>query len=111
MLLNGNSHMPYMKSLTTCLNRIVRKGYTEDFKMTEYGLEALQHNKSYHPDQVQVVNYFRFEGNSDNAILLVIETADGTKGTLIGADDQHYNRILDKLMKEPGPLHKKVFKN
>lgn len=100
-----------MKSLTSCLNRIVREGYTEHFKMTDQGLEAIQHHKSYQPDQVQVVNYFRFEGNSDNAILLVLETTDGTKGTLIGADEPHNNSVIDQLMKEISSGKKKSHKN
>ena len=111
MVLKGNSHMPYLKSLTSCLNRIVREGYTEDFKMTEQGLEALQHHKSYHPDQVQVLNYFRFEGNSDNAVLLVIETSDGTKGTLVGSSDLHNNFGIDKLIKDTNSIQQKIIKN
>ncbi len=110
-MLNGDFHIPYLKSLTTCLNRIVRKGYTEDFKVTEQGLQAVQHHKNYHPDQVRVVNYFRFEGNSDNALLIVIETIDGTKGTLVGANDLHNNSTVNKLIKETNSVNKKIIKN
>lgn len=110
-MLNSDNYIPYLRSLTTCLNRIIRKGYTEDFKATEQGLQAVQHQKSYPPDQVQVVNYFRFQGNSDNALLLVIETIDGTKGTLVGADDLHNNSTVNKLIKETNSVQKKIIKN
>src|SRR5207302_11082637 len=88
MLPNENSSMPYMKSLATCVNRMITDGYTEDFKITERGLESLNNQKNYSPEQIRVVNFFRFEGVSDpddTAVLYVIETADGTKGTLIDA--------------------------
>lgn len=44
MIINEDSSLPYMKSLATCLNRVVKDGYTEDFKITEKGIEALQHH-------------------------------------------------------------------
>jgi hypothetical protein len=86
MTVNTNSSMPYMKSLATCLKRMISEGYTEDFKVTDSGLEAQNKHNNYQPEQVQVVNFFRFEHQSnphDKAILYVIETNDGTKGTLI----------------------------
>jgi hypothetical protein len=86
MTVNRDSSMPYMKSLASCLKKMITEGYTEDFKVTEEGLEAQNKHNSYPPEQVHIVNYFRFEGRSDpndNAILYVIETNDGTRGTLV----------------------------
>ncbi|MFN2456617.1 MAG: hypothetical protein ABR502_00295 [Chitinophagaceae bacterium] len=91
-----------MKSLVTCLNRMEMEGYTEHFKMTDRGLEALQQQKNYHPDQVQVVNCFKFEGNADknnNAVLFVIEANDGTKGTLVDASGIRNNPKICNLIK------------
>jgi len=105
MLVNENNSMPYMKSLVTCLNRITADGYTEDFKVTENGLEALQAGKRYNADEVSVINFFRFEGASDpedNAILYVLQTNDGIKGTLIDAyglyNDQRISRFIGQIM-------------
>ena len=93
-----------MKSLVTCLNRIVAEGYKEDFKVTDNGLEALQQGKRYKANQIAILNFFRFEGASDpedNAILYVIQTNDGIKGTLIDAyglySDQRISRFLDEV--------------
>jgi len=104
-----------MKSLTTCLSRMVKDGYTEDFKVTEEGgLKAIQHHKSYNPAEIQVVNFFRFEGESDpddNAILYVIETADGTKGTLVDAYGVYNDSKLSRFMQDVESIQKKVIKN
>ena len=114
MIVNENNSMPYMKSLATCLNRMVTDGYTEDFIVTDNGLEALQHHQHYSPQQIQVVNFYRFEGESDpddNAILYVIETEDGTKGTLVDAYGTYNDARVTRFMKEVQSIHKKITKN
>ena len=106
--------MPYMKSLATCLNRMVSEGYTEDFKVTEQGLESVQHHSNYVPDQISVVNFYRFEGESDpddNAILYIIETSDGTKGTLVDAYGTYTDPKVAQFMREVQTIQKKIVKN
>ena len=114
MRLNENNSMPYMKSLATCLHKVVTEGYTEDFQMTEQGLESLHKHNKYRPEQIQVVNFFRFEGQSDpddNAILYVIETDDGTKGTLIDAYGVYNDPNVSRFMKDVETIKKRNVKN
>jgi hypothetical protein len=114
MRLNENNSMPFMKSLATCLNRMVKEGYTEDFQITEQGLESLHRHHNYSPEQIEVVNFFRFEGESDpddNAILYVIETNDGTKGTLIDAYGVYNDPVISKFMKDVEIVQKRSEKN
>jgi hypothetical protein len=114
MIVNEHNSMPYMRSLATCLNRMITDGYTEDFKITDAGLESLHEHRNYKPDQIQVVNFFRFEGESDpddNAILYVIETNDGTKGTLIDAYGVYNDPKVSVFMKDVETIKKKVVKN
>lgn len=102
--------MPFMKSLTNCLNKIVQEGYTENFKITERGLESLNQYNNYQPDQIEVINFFRFEGESDpddNAILYVIETNDGTRGTLVDAYGVYTDQKVSQFMKKVETIHKK----
>lgn len=111
MRLNGNNNMPYMKSLATCLSKMVKDGYTEGFQITEKGLESIQKHNSYKPEQIQMINSFRFEGESDgdeNAILYVIETSDGTKGTLLNAHGIYNDPEVLKFMKEVETIKKKT---
>ena len=114
MIVNENNSMPYMKSLATCLNRMITEGYTEDFKITDQGLESLNRHNQYKPEQIQIVNFFRFEGDSDpddNAILYVIETNDGTKGTLVDAYGVYNDAKVTRFMKDLETIQKKVVKN
>jgi hypothetical protein len=98
-----NRATPYIQSMVSCLSKVVDDGYKEDFKATREGLESASTRKLYGPNEVKVVTSFRFEGFSDpddSAVLYVIETADGVKGTLIDgcgnlADPLVYKFILD----------------
>ena len=113
MIVNENNEMPYMKSLATCLNRMIKDGYKEDFKVTEQGLVWLQKNKIYKPGQVHIVNFFRFEGNSDpddNAILYVIETDEGAKGTLVDGYGIYADSQVEEFIKNVEDINKKVVK-
>jgi hypothetical protein len=114
MIVNENNSQPYMKSLSTCLNKMISDGYEEDYKVTERGLESLQKGKVYKPEQVQIINFFRFEGMSDpddNAILYVIETDDGGKGTVIDGYGIYNEPRIAGFMKEVESIQKKVVKN
>src|SRR5689334_24963860 len=114
MIVNENNSMHYMKTLSTCLNRMITEGYTEDFKVADHGLEATHQHSNYKPEQIQVINFFRFEGESDpddNAILYVIETNDGIKGTLVDAYGVYNDAMVTGFMKDVESIQKKVVKD
>jgi len=99
-----------MKTLASCLNKIVRDGYEQNFKVTDQGLQSLETEKIYKPDQVQIVNFFRFEGASDpsdSAILYVIETGDGAKGSLTDAYGMYADPEIDKVIQDVENILKK----
>lgn len=107
-----NSTTAEMKTLASCLNKLVLDGYTEDFKAGERGvLLSLQHERMYGPGDVQVVNFFRFEGASDpadNSILYVIETNDGLKGTMVDAYGAYADATVNSFMEEVAEISKKA---
>ena len=106
-----NSTTAEMKTLASCLNKLVLDGYTEDFKAGERGLLSLQHERIYQPGDVHVVNFFRFEGASDpadNSILYVIETTDGLKGTLVDAYGPYADAKVNSFMEEVADISKKA---
>jgi len=99
-----------MKTLASCLTKVVREGYAENFKVVEEGLQSLETEKIYHPDEVHIVNFFRFEGASDpsdSAILYVIETTDGAKGSLTDAYGMYADPDIDQFIKEVETITKK----
>jgi len=106
-----NSTTEEMKTMASCLNKLVKDGYTEDFKAGERGLLSLQHEKIYEPGDIHVVNFFRFEGASDpadNSILYAIETTDGLKGTLVDAYGPYADAKVNTFMEEVAEIEKKT---
>jgi len=74
-----------MTSLASCMSTMQKRGYTENFLVNDAGLFSADTQKQYAPADVQIVDYYRFEGETDPAdssILYVIETNDGAKGLL-----------------------------
>ena len=68
-------------------NMLNREGYIKDFRVNDdnrlCSMDA--DNKTYGPQEVKIVNFYRFEGESDPddmSILYALECNDGTKGTI-----------------------------
>jgi hypothetical protein len=103
-----------MKTLSSCLNKLVLDGYTGNFKVTDKGLYSIENDKTYKPQDVHIVNFFRFEGASDpadNSILYAIELGDGTKGTLTDAYGPYADLQVDKFVRQVEDINKKMKSN
>ncbi|AXY78385.1 hypothetical protein D3H65_32275 [Paraflavitalea soli] len=86
--------LPYLKSLSHCLDKIKTGGYTENFKVVNNELFSVHRKQVYQPTEIKVMNTFRFERLSDpgeKVVMYIIETCDGLKGTMV----EPYNRYKD----------------
>ena len=102
-----------LKTLVSSVNSLVKQGFTEDYKVNEKGLKSIQTEKIYPPDEVKVLNFYRFEGSSDpadNSILYAIETGDGKRGTLVDAFGPYGDTKVAAFMKEVEDITKKTEK-
>jgi len=109
----NNDLIPHMKTLASCLNKMVLDGYDDDFKIAHNGLRSLKTEKVYQPQQIHITNFFRFEGQSDpndNTIMYVIETDDGLKGTLVDAYGPYADRAVSEFMQQVEDINKKTKK-
>jgi hypothetical protein len=80
------SSTKYMQTLSVKLKELEEAGFKVQFKATDKGLLSLSTQCLYQPNEVKVVHFYRFEGEtnpSDNAIVYAIETNTGEKGTLV----------------------------
>ncbi len=101
----------YMTSMATCMNKIALDGYVDTFKVTEDGLHSLKEDRYFKPEEVNVVNFFRFEGPSDpadNTILYQIETSDGLKGSLVDAYGAYSDAGVNEFMQQVESVEKKT---
>lgn len=104
-------NIPWMKGLASCVNKMKEDGYKEDFQVSKKGLTTFSESKYYSPEEVKIVNFYRFEGVSDpgdNTILYVIETADGTKGTLVDGYGAYASQEVSKFIVAVEEIQKKI---
>ena len=111
MLVNENKSVPDLKSLQACLAKMISTGFTDDFKALDEGLKSLRTNKVYAPEEVKIVNFYRFEGASDpddTSILYAIETNDGLKGTLVDAYGAYASPEVNQFILAVENINKKM---
>jgi hypothetical protein len=95
-------NIPLMRDLTEHLDYAVKHGYDQSFQVTPEGLKSLTSSKLYMPEDLLIVNFFRYEGISDpedNSILYIIETNDGARGTLVDAYGAYSDPEVENFMK------------
>ena len=100
-----------MKSLAECINHLLKAGFDKQFKVIPKGLQELSSEKIYSPEQIKILNFYRFEGESDpadNSILYAIEADDGIRGTLVDAFGPYADSKVTGFIKRVEDIQKKI---
>ena len=104
-----------LKTLVSVLEKVRQEGYTLDFRVTDDGvLSTMDDEQQFRPEQVQIVNFYRFEGESypgDMAILYVLETDTGAKGTISDAYGTYADDTVEAFMRQVRDLGKDLDKH
>ena len=103
-----------MRTLVSTTNMLDKEGFTSQFKATEKGLKSLTTETIYSPEQIKVVSFYRFEGESspsDNSILYALETSEGERGTLIDAYGPYSDTLVTNFMSSVEEIKKREHKH
>jgi hypothetical protein len=78
------------RSLVNVENKLSKDGFTQDFTVTNGRLHTMSDasSKTYGPEDITIVDFYRFEGESDPddmSILYALQTNDGVRGTISSA--------------------------
>ncbi|KAA9333071.1 hypothetical protein F0P96_08800 [Hymenobacter busanensis] len=102
------------RSLVNVERKLNQDGFTKDFNVTGGRLHTIDNTvKSYGPNEVTIVDFYRFEGESnpdDMSILYAIECADGTRGTISTAYGTYADAETDEFLKTVEDLGKNLDK-
>lgn len=97
------------ETVTGALNAARKRGYTHTFKVQDRIAYCLETKKEYHPNEMEIVEYHRFEGTSDPedmSVVYLVECTDGLKGVLIDAygaySDENMSIFLENVQVEEG---------
>ena len=91
------------QTLSIATEELRKNGYSADFKLEDGEMKCTENGKAYTPNDMQIIEFHRFEGDSDPAdmsIVYAIECSDGTKGSIVGAYGTYGSVRLDDYMKE-----------
>jgi hypothetical protein len=87
-------------TLTEALNGLRDQGFTRDYNLKNDRLTCQQDDLELHPGDFDIVNVFRFEGQTDpgdEAVLYAVESKDGQKGTLVDAYGPYSEAITPEM--------------
>ncbi len=102
------------RSLVNVLNRLHKDGFTYDFKVSAEGkLCTMENKEQFTADQVRIVDFYRFEGESnpdDMSILYAIETHNGLRGTISNSYGPYADTGTDSFLKQVEDLGKNLDK-
>ncbi|MGB3616712.1 MAG: phosphoribosylpyrophosphate synthetase [Catalinimonas sp.] len=92
------------ETLVQAINNLNQRGYTGQFQF-EDGKMSFAHasDKAFEPEELAIVEYHRFEGDSatgDMSVVYAIETEAGEKGTLVDAYGTYSSQELAVFLKE-----------
>ncbi len=92
----------YYSTVSEALTDLRQKGYTIDFNLEENCIVC--HSGKFHPEDFEVTEIYRYEGNTDpadEATVYGIESATGIKGVLVTGygmyDTEMSTELLHKL--------------
>ena len=102
-------HKTEMTTMSVCLDSLKKLGFGTQFQAIEKGLKSLKTNKMFQPEEIKIVHYYRFEGESDpsdNAIIYALETSDGERGTLVDAFGPYSDSQVTSFIQQVEEIHK-----
>ncbi|RAP34417.1 phosphoribosylpyrophosphate synthetase [Candidatus Marinamargulisbacteria bacterium SCGC AG-439-L15] len=102
MGLLSDLHSNQYDTLVEALQDLQKRGYTASFQIHNYIAFCIQSKKTYQSQDLSIIEYHRFEGDTgpqDMSIVYVVECKDGTKGTIIDAYGTYSDTEMSEFLK------------
>lgn len=90
-----------METLSEAIKSIEKNGYNTEFKAEEKGIKSLKTGKIYNPQDLEIEEVHRFEGDTDvddMSVLYSILAYDGTKGWIADAYGPYADEFVSKFI-------------
>lgn len=98
-----------MKTLSDVMNKLKEEGFKHEFVINDNGLTSEGSPFYYVPEQVRVIDFYRFEGESDPAdssILYALENSDGEKGVLSDSYGPYGDEKISSFIRQVEEIQK-----
>ena len=103
--------IPALNTLVDCYNQLLAEGFVDNFSVIQEKLHSFLTGHDYGAHEVQILNFYRFEGQNDpddSAILYAIETKDGSKGCLVDGYGPSSDAATGQFIVNVKEINKKV---
>ncbi len=91
-------------TLSQAVNSLTEEGFREDFRAGETGIIGSLFGGSYQPEDLRIVEFFRFEGMTDpqdETVVFAIEAKDGNRGTLVMSYSAQHDQNTELIKRIP----------
>jgi hypothetical protein len=91
------------ETLLEALNDLARRGYTHNFNIQCDALECKELSLLLKPEDFEIVEFYRFEGNSnpgDEEVVYAIESKNGIKGVMVNAYGVYSDNVSDEILQK-----------
>ncbi|HJS55045.1 MAG TPA: hypothetical protein VJ765_10885 [Chitinophagaceae bacterium] len=88
-------------TVSQAVNGLKERGYTLDFNLKANSIECA--GQKFDPEDFEISEFHRFEGNSDpadEAVVYAIESKNGMKGVLVNAYGVYSEPLSDEMIKK-----------
>jgi hypothetical protein len=88
-------------TMSGAISDLKARGYTLDFNLDENCI--ICHEEKFHPEDFEIIEVYRFEGETDpadEAVVYAIESNSGLKGTLVNAYGMYADAMSDEMIKK-----------
>jgi len=96
--------MKYYDTLSQAVNELQKKGYTYNFSLKTDCIECLEESVSLQPDEFEIDEVHRFEGQTnpdDQSVLYAISSKNGKlKGLVVNAYGVYSDNVSDALVEK-----------
>ena len=91
------------ETVTEALADLSKRGFVNNFNVQCDSLECKELSLVLKPGDFEIVEFYRFEGDSnpgDEEVVYAIESKNGVKGTLVNAFGIYSDEISDEILKK-----------
>jgi hypothetical protein len=96
--------MHVYENLVDALKDLKQRGFTTDFNIAFDNIECRSTGVCLSPSQFEIVEHYRFEGEtnpSDSSVIYAVQSMDGTlKGTLISAYGMYADAVSEHMIRK-----------
>jgi hypothetical protein len=88
-------------TVTEAIKGLRERGYTKDFNLKENCIVC--NEDKFHPEEFEIVEVYRFEGNTDpadEAVVYAIESNKGDRGVLVSGYGISADAMSDEMVKK-----------